>query len=166
MGARVKSSQNTQDRIMEIVSFLLKQILETPDNARCQGRLVKGLEERGYRRSEIDAAIELVLAVPEIISSTGDPDLARSTRLGTRVFSLTEQNKLGVAVRGRLLQYRSLGLLSESECEEVLLQLLLAESPEAGLADLYSAILKVVGDEERLMLLLPGVSQPVVAIIN
>lgn len=151
---------------MEIVSFLLKQILETPDDARSQGRLVKGLEERGYRRSEIDAAIELVLAVPEIISSTGDPGFTRSTHLGTRVFSLAEQNKLGIAVRGRLLQYRSLGLLTESECEEVLLQLLMTESPEAGLADLHSVILKVIGDEERLMLLLPGVGQPVTTITN
>lgn len=151
---------------MEIVSFLLKQILETPDDARCQGRLVKGLVERGYRRSEIDVAIELVLAVPEIISSTGDSDFTRSTPLGTRVFSPTEQIKLGMAVRGRLLQYRSLGLVSESECEEILLQLLLAESQEVGLADLHSAILKVVGDEERLMLLLPGAGQPIVTIAN
>ena len=130
MGARAKSSQTTQDRIMEIVSLLLKQIVEAPDDARCQGRLVKGLVARGYRRAEIDAAIELVLAVPEIISSTDSLDPAGATILGTRVFSLTEQHKLGVAVRGRLLQYRSLGLLSESECEEVVLQLLLAESPD------------------------------------
>ncbi len=69
-------------------------------------------------------------------------------------------------MRGQLLQYRESGLLTESECEEVLMHLLLAESREVGLSDLHHAIRKVVGDEDRLLLLLPHAAQPVYTVVN
>lgn len=166
MRARAKTGGNTQERIMEIVGFLLKKIIESPEEARCQGELVRGLEEQGYRRAEIDAAIELVLAVPEIISSTADPVAGHHVNLTTRVFSGIETQKLGLTVRGRLLQYRALGLLTELEWEQVMMHLLLTDSREVGLADLHLAMRKVIEDEERLMLLLPNPRLPLSATIN
>lgn len=155
MSGRNKQSQNIQDRVMEIVGLLLRKIMESPESASRRNRIIKGLERRGYERGEIDAAIELVMAVPEILGSI-------NARRGTeppayRIFSEYEQYKLGVTVRGRLIQYRALGLLTELELEEVLVHLLSVEGGEVGLADLHQALRKVVGDSERLMIILPGI---------
>ncbi len=164
MKTRAKAAQ-TQDRIMEIVVFLLKRIIASPDAICGESELVRSLEQKGYGRAEIDAAIELVFTVPEIINSAdhradphGDPT--------TRVFSQAEELKLGISVRSRLLQYRSLGLLTESEWEEVLMHLLLSEMREAGLADLYAAVRKVIHDEQRLLFLLPDPALPATLTVN
>jgi len=156
MGGRNKQSQNEQDRIMEIVGFLLRKIMESPETATRRSRIIKGLERKGYDRGEIDAAIELVLAVPEIIGSI-DSRIGRTELPANRIFSEIEQHKLGVTVRGRLLQYRALGLLTELELEEILIRLLSIEGQEVGLADLHQALRIVVEDSERLLIILPGI---------
>ena len=165
MRGRTRAGGSAHERIMEIVCFLLRRILESPEEARSEGNLVKGLEERGYGQAEIETAIELVFAVPEIITSA--TETSRRVKIATtRVFSPTEEVKLGLAVRGHLLQYREFGLLTELEWEEVLMHLLMIDSKEVGLADLHHAIRKVVGDENRLLLLLPNGTQPIYPTIN
>ena len=165
MRVRTKVGDNRQDRIMEIVGHLLRRILESPDEASSESELVRDLHAQGYRQAEIDAAIELVFAVPEIIAGTLKPP-ERSETTKTRIFSPAENFKLGMVTKGHLLRYREYGLLSEAEWEEVLIQLLLSESREVGLSDLHHAVRKVVTDEQRLLMLLPKTKQPVYGTIN
>ncbi|MGE5528281.1 MAG: DUF494 family protein [Patescibacteria group bacterium] len=156
MCARSKQGNSGEERIMEIVGFLLRKIIESPEEARLERHLVEGLEERGYRRSEIDAAMELIFAVPEIISSAFSRAIPDAPGRTVRVFSPLEERRLSISLRGRLLEYRALGLLSASEWEEVLMQLVFSEAREMNLADLEPALRKVVNDEERLQLISPN----------
>ena len=168
MRARAKAVQNPHDRIMEIVGILLKRIVATPGEQDSEGELLKGLEEQGYRRAEIDAAIELVFAVPVIITAAYPrlPEVPPAQNSKVRVFAPDEERKLSTAVRGRMLQYRALGLINESEWEEILIQLLFTESREVGLTDMHEAINRVINDKERIMLLMPGPIRSIYSIMN
>lgn len=165
MRARTKVGSNSQERILQIVGFLLRRILEFPEEASSEREMIRDLQERGYGQAEIDAAIELVFAVPEIVTGTLNPS-ARPAAATTRIFSPAENLKLGMAAKGHLLRYREYGLLSEAEWEEVLLQLLLSESREVGLIELHHAVRKVVADEQRLLLLLPKARPLIYGTIN
>ena len=150
-----EEKRDRQERLMEIVALLLERLAEIPEEFHLKEDLMKGLaEERGYTEPEIEDALALLLSASEKISHALVLRNDRPLHPAARVFTEAERLRLAPAVRDRLLRYRALGLLTESEWEEIILHLLYGDGLEAGEAELNDALRKVVGDE-RLLLLLP-----------
>ena len=146
---------HSRERLMEILVLLLERLAEIPEEFHLKEDLMKGLaEEKGYAESEIEEALAFLLSASEKISHALIPRNDRPLHPASRVFTEAERLRLAPVVRERLLRYRTLGILTETEWEEILLHLLYGDGLEAGEADLDDALRKVV-DDERLLLLLP-----------
>lgn len=148
-----EEKRERQERLMEIVAFLLQRLAEAPQGIHLKEDLMKGLaEEGGYTGTEIEEALALLLSASEKISHALVPRNDRPLHPAARVFTEAERLRLAPAVRDRLLRYRALGLLTESEWEEIILHLLYGDGIEAGVDELNEALRRVVGDERLLLL--------------
>jgi uncharacterized protein Smg (DUF494 family) len=144
------------ERVIEIVSYIMKQVLFQGDNICSERDLVDALVQQGFRPEEIDQAFKLLYSLPNALKS----DIGELSELsdlveGHRIFSPAEQKKLSVNCQGEILRLVNSSLLTLNELEKVLAEALQAETNEVGLKDLEQILHKVIVDEERLLMIIP-----------
>ena len=142
------------ERVMEIVNFVMKQVLFQGENTCSERNLVEALTQLGYDPIEIDMAFKFLYSLPNSIKSEEQSDLI-DLKEGYRILSTTEQKKLSIACQGEIIRLMSSSLLTLGELERVLEEALKFESGEVGLKELEFILHKVISDEERLLMILP-----------
>jgi uncharacterized protein Smg (DUF494 family) len=144
------------ERVIEIVSYIMKQVLFQGDNICSERDLVDALVQQGFCPEEIEQAFKLLYSLPNTLKSEIE-ELAELSDLkdGYRIFSPTEQKKLSVTCQGEILRLFNCSLLTLNELEKVLAEALLMDTNEVGLKDLEQILYKVIADEERLLMIIP-----------
>jgi uncharacterized protein Smg (DUF494 family) len=144
------------ERVIEIVSYIMKQVLFQGDNICSVRDLVDALVQQGFNPEEIEQAFKLLYSLPNALK-TNVEELSQLSDIkeGHRIFSPTEQKKLSVTCQGEILRLFNCSLLSLSELEKVLAEALQMETTEVGLKELEQILYKVIGDEERLLMIIP-----------
>lgn len=144
------------ERVIEIVNFVMKQVLDQGETSLSEKRLIEELVDLGYQSDEIKLAFKLIYSISNNLKS--DPESMGNViriRHGQRVFSADEQKKLSVSFQGELLRLTNLCLISSEEAEEVLVEAMQSASAEIGLKELDLILHKVINDEERLLMINP-----------
>jgi len=144
------------ERVIEIVSFIMKQVLFQGENLCSERLLVDALVQQGFHPEEIDKAFKLLYSLPNVLK-TDVEELEDLTGLedGHRIFSPTEQKKLTLTCQGEILRLFNSSLLTLNELEKVLAEALQMEANEVGLKELEQILYKVIADEERLLMIIP-----------
>lgn len=137
------------ERVIEIVSVLIRRLLRENAPVPAGPEIVEGLVREGYALSEIDAAFDLIYSVPD----PGTPSRESFPR-PSRVFSHPEMAKISREARDHLLTLYHLRLIGENEFEQVVVQLMNSEDP--GLAELSQALLEAIDDRSRAAFLQPA----------
>ena len=144
------------ERVIEIVNFVMKQVLDQGETHCSEKKLIEELMVLGYSTDEIKLAFKLIYSISDNLKS--DPESMGSSvsiRHGHRVFSPDEQKKLSVSFQGELLRLTGLQLISSEEAEKVLIEAMQSDSAEIGLKELDLILHKVINDEERLLMINP-----------
>ncbi|HBE79205.1 MAG TPA: hypothetical protein DDW65_15750 [Firmicutes bacterium] len=144
------------ERVIEIVSFIMKQVLFQGENICSERDLVDALVQQGFQPEEIERAFKLLYSLPTTLKSDIE-ELAELSDLeeGHRIFSPTEQKKITVTCQGEILRLFNSSLLSLNELEKVLAEALQMDTSEVGLKELEQILYKVIADEERLLMIIP-----------
>jgi uncharacterized protein Smg (DUF494 family) len=144
------------ERVIEIVSFIMKQVLFQGDAICTERDLVDALVQQGFRPEEIEQAFKLLYSLPTTLKSDIE-ELAELSDLeeGHRIFSPTEQKKITVTCQGEILRLFNSSLLTLNELEKVLAEALQMDTNEVGLKELEQILYKVIADEERLLMIIP-----------
>lgn len=144
------------ERVIEIVNFVMKQILFQGENNCSERDLMNALAQLGYTSNEIRDAFKLLHSIPSSLHETM-PQFENVTDLkgGHRILSPEEHQKLTVSCQGEIFRLISSSLLTTTELERVLFEAVQMENNEVGLRELELILHKVIADEERLLLILP-----------
>jgi uncharacterized protein Smg (DUF494 family) len=144
------------ERVIEIVSYIMKQVLFQGDNICSERDLVEALVQLGFNPEEIEQAFKLLYSLPNTLKSNIE-ELSELSDLeeGHRIFSPTEQKKLSITCQGEILRLVNSSLLTINELEKVLTEALQMETNEVGLKELEQILYKVIVDEERLLMIIP-----------
>jgi uncharacterized protein Smg (DUF494 family) len=146
------------DRIIEIVNYLIKQTIQiNNDNARSEESMVEQLLLLGYHPAEIKQALQMLTMIPDDLRNNIEDSTSFREPAGYRIFSEKERRRLSLPSQGRLIRLVNEGLLTAAELEAVLAEVSRIGDVELGLPELEILLQQVVGDEERLLLMLPHV---------
>lgn len=149
------------DRVIEIVNFVMKQVLFQGDNHCSERELVDSLVHLGYTAEEIEVAFKLLHSLPgSLKTDIQTVDDLIEIKDGYRVFSLAEQNKLSLACQGEIIRLINSSLITSREVEQILAEALQSEVAELGLRELELILHKVINDDERLLMILPHSLEP------
>ncbi len=144
------------DRVIEIVSFIMKQVLFQGDNLCSERILVDALVQQGFHHEEIEQAFKLLHSLPSALKANIEElEELKGLEDGHRIFSPTEQKKITVTCQGEILRLLNSSLLTLNELEKVLAEALQMETNEVGLKELEQILYKVIADEERLLMIIP-----------
>jgi uncharacterized protein Smg (DUF494 family) len=144
------------ERVIEIVSYVMKQVLFQGESACSERDLVFALVQLGYRPEEIEVAFKLLYSLPNTLKSEVEEiGIPIDFKQGFRVFSPSEQKKLTVSCQGEILRLVSNSLLSLGELEKVLAEAFRMDIYEVGIKELELILHKVIEEEERLLMILP-----------
>jgi uncharacterized protein Smg (DUF494 family) len=139
-------------RMIAIVEDLVRRILREAEPVGNSGEIVQSLLKQGYALDEIQQAFAWIFSDQEIIS---DEKPHEQLYNGERIFSSAEIGKLSFEFRSSLLRYHQAGLLSKNEMEKVLVEAMVSKEAELGEKDLYSILARIVGENQRLLLMIP-----------
>lgn len=144
------------ERVIEIVNFVMKQILFQGENCCSERDLMNALAQLGYTSDEIRDAFKLLHSIPSSLQETM-PEFENVSDLkdGHRILSPEEQQKLTVSCQGEIFRLMTTSLLTTTELEKVLFEAVQMDSNEVGLRELETILHKVIADEERLLLIFP-----------
>jgi Protein of unknown function (DUF494). len=144
------------ERVIEIVSYIMKQVLFQGENICSERDLVDALVRQGFRPDEIEQAFKLLYSLPSALK-TNIEELTELSNIeeGHRIFSPMEQKKLTMNCQDEILRLFNCSLLTLNELEQVLAEALQMETNEVGLKELEQILYKVITDEERLLMILP-----------
>jgi uncharacterized protein Smg (DUF494 family) len=144
------------ERVIEIVNYLMKQVYAHGENSCNERELVDSLVQLGYSPEEIHVAFKLLYSFPgSVKNDREDIPKTMDSREGFRVFSPDEQKKLSIACQGEIIQLMRNSLLTLPELEKILREALQTDATEIGLKELTVIIHKVIGDRDRLLMILP-----------
>lgn len=144
------------ERVIEIVNYLMKQVYTHGENSYNERDLVDSLVQLGYSPEEIHVAFKLLHSFPGSVKNTWQESVETlDAREGFRVFSPDEQKKLSMACQGEIIQLMHNSLLTLPELEKILMEALQTDAGEIGLKELTMIIHRVIGDRERLLMILP-----------
>jgi Smg protein len=133
-----------QERVMQIVSILIKKLLVENGKLEDADELLAKLTERGFTQEEIDSALELIYSLP------GTEEGA--TYLRHRVLSSGERHKLNHEAQAFLYQVMEKGLLAKHEFELLLWEAAIVGIPELGRREVEMLLANIIPDPERLFL--------------
>lgn len=144
------------ERVIEIMNYLMKQVCIHGENSYNERELVDSLVQLGYSPQEIHVALKLLYSFPDSVKNIQEEAIETiDSREGFRIFSPEEQKKLSLSCQGKIIQLMHNSLLTLPELEKILLEALQSEAGEIGLKELTIIIHKVIGDQERLLMILP-----------
>ena len=143
----------SDERIITAIKWLLKTILANGRNPIPVQDAVHGLLDAGFELEEIDAAVDLLVALPNLIQPEGglcsefDPDSQ-----AMRVLTPAEKVKLPRSARVALAIARR-RLISREEAEYILQHAMALDVGEVGVPELKWIIAQILEDETRALLL-------------
>ncbi len=145
------------ERVIEIVNYLMKQVYVHGENPCSERDLFDSLVQLGYSPEEINVAFKLLYSFPDTVKTSNEIQMDADFDLedGFRILSPDEQRKLSVVCQGEIIRLMSSSLLTLQELERILFEVSQIDSNEIGLRELETIIHKVIGDAERLMMILP-----------
>lgn len=147
---------NRMDRVIEIVNFVMKQVLFQGDNPCSERELVDSLVHLGYTPEEIEVAFKLLYSIPSSLKTDVQMvDDLFEIKDGYRVLSQAEQRKLSLTSQGEIIRLINSSLVTSKEVEQILAEVLQSEVQEVGLRELELILHKVINDDERLLMILP-----------
>lgn len=139
---------------MDIITFVVRWVLDDePSDDDVRG-LVRSLLDHGYTLHEIDAALTITFALPDILLARNHQSPVTSQAV--RVFSLSERSKIDVSAQGYLLKLLDQGFLTPSELEEVVNAAMSLDVEEVGISELRWLLPRVLQDAVRSALLASG----------
>lgn len=106
-----------QERIIEIIIYLLEQFQHTPDKD-TRKDLSEELFMRGYTENEVNLGFSWVLN--HLQSKTTDPDKLNAQDASDHILNDLENFVISPEAYGYLLQLYHLGVLSEPDMEDVI----------------------------------------------
>jgi uncharacterized protein Smg (DUF494 family) len=144
------------ERVIEIVNYLMKQVFTHGENTCNERDLMDSLVQLGYSPEEIHVAFKLFHSFPNSVKNVREESVTLlDVRDGFRIFSPEEQKKLSLSCQGELIQLMRNSLLTFPEVEKILMEALQTEAVEIGLKELTVIIHRIIGDRERLLMILP-----------
>lgn len=142
------------ERVIEIVNYVMKQIIFEGKHFDSEVDLMASLVELGYSEEEISVAFKLLHTIPYDLNSDKGFNIIDNDSTSHRVLSPGEQKKLTFSCQEEILRLKNNSLLNNEEFEKVLVEAILFESQNIGLKELEMILHKVVHDEERLLMIL------------
>ncbi|MBM7623533.1 DUF494 family protein [Sporohalobacter salinus] len=144
------------ENVIEIVSYLVKQIMHNEDIIENEEQLVENLVSQGYEIADIDTAFELIFSSDVYNEENGAEDSNDEFKFkkSQRILDIRERFKLSVSAQGVLLRLSSLGLISDDELEELLEKSVHIKKRELGLKSLWKILSKVIDDPTRLSVII------------
>lgn len=144
------------ERVIEIVNYLMKQVYAHGENSYNERDLMDSLVQLGYSPEEIHVAFKLLHSFPGPMKNRDESCSEMiKTRGGFRIFSPEEQKKLSIACQGEIFQLMRNSLLTLPEVEKILMEVFRTDAAEIGLKELTIIIHRVIGDRQRLLMILP-----------
>jgi len=138
-------------RIIEIISFLIKELLEEDKIISCEQEIVETLVEQGYKLEEINMAFVLIFSLEGKIEKThGDKE--QENYEAKRFLTYLEKFKLTLAAQGLLIRLTEAQLITPHELERVL-SWVVKKPEEIGTEELWEIVEKVVDDSIRFTLI-------------
>ena len=113
------------DRVIEIVNYVMKQVLYQGESPCSERELVDSLVQLGYQPEEIVLAFKLLHSLPRNLKS--DVEVLGGlidTKDGLRVFSQSERKKLSFSCQGEIIRLMNQSLLTMEELENILAEAL------------------------------------------
>lgn len=144
------------ERVGEIVAWLIRQFLYGEQPVVAQETLVRDLVRRGYSLDEIHAAFASVFMPPDPDDETpaSNPGLVKAAP--GRAFTPLEIAKISPAARGMLVYLSHVGLLQPGELEVLLLEAVDANTPEVGMKEIRWLLSQVIQDPDRALMATGG----------
>ncbi|MGI6036912.1 MAG: DUF494 family protein [Limnochordia bacterium] len=142
------------ERLAAAIRWLVKEILEKDWAPTLVETAVSGLLEEGFDLKEIDAALELLSALPELIRSRGNLSFDLEDSQGLRILTWEERTKLSRAAQNWLLRLVNHELITRGELEEILVHVHSLEHGPIGISELKWIITQALEDETRAFLLI------------
>lgn len=145
------------ERVIEIMNYLMKQVYAHGESGCNERDLMDTLVQLGYSPEEIHVAFKLLHSFPGSVKNVREENGFEmiNSRGGFRIFSPEEQKKLSIACQGEIYQLMRNSLLTLPELEKILMEVLQTDATEIGLKELTIIIHRVIGDRNRLLMILP-----------
>jgi len=139
------------ERVWEIVNLLVEMMSTDSDSPDTGISLIERLVKRGYHLGEIDAALQTVFSLPVRIAvvDTGDSSQNQRKHVSRRLLSSAERLALSTEAQDKLLRLSACGLVTDSELEDALLQLVTSSLRDVGVLELLLLLMSIIRDEDR-----------------
>lgn len=139
------------ERVWEIVNLLVEMMSTDSDSPDTGISLIERLVKRGYHLGEIDAALQTVFSLPVRIAvvDTGDSSRNQRKHVSRRLLSSAERLALSTEAQDKLLRLSACGLVTDSELEDALLQLVTSSLRDVGVLELLLLLMSIIRDEDR-----------------
>ena len=109
-----------RSRIMDIVSFIIKEVLEGKDLFETETEIVESLMDQGYSLEEINSAFDWLFSL--VTKGTAKKRIEPTT--SRRVLHYLERLKLNSQAYGLLIRMQESGLITPTQQEEIIEQAL------------------------------------------
>lgn len=135
-------------QVVEIINYLIKEILTQGDLGLDASEVIKNLLDMGYRPEDIDRAFELIFYTEEIIDLPSDRqgDLQKKFRVLTPI----EKQFIIPEVQGVLIKLHHRELLTGSELDRLIYKVISYPYFPVTMVDLGILLKAVAEDESRL----------------
>jgi len=138
-------------RIIEIISFLVKELLEEDKDINGEEQLVDALLEQGYNLEEINMAFALIFSLEGKIEKNYT-DKEQENYQAKRFLTILEKTKLTLSAQGLLIRLSEAKLVTPHEIERIL-SWVMQRNEEVNLEDLWYIVEKVIDNDLRFILL-------------
>ncbi|MGM9571539.1 MAG: DUF494 family protein [bacterium] len=138
-------------RIVEIINFLVKELLENDNAVVDEESIVQSLMQLGYQIEEINMAFVLIFSLEGRIEKQC---LGRtiSHPKSIRVLNVIERSKLTLDAQGLLINLRQENMITEDELERVL-DVVIHQPEEVNQKRVWEIIEQIVADNKRYVLM-------------
>lgn len=143
------------EEVIEIISLLIKRMLNDEELVLEEEELIQELIDEGYDIKDIDKAFELIYNDTDIIEAENiETDNLENLKYYNRIFTMAEKMYLPLNIQGLLIKLISSNLLSNKENEEIIIKAI-KNSYVGGISpiNLWNIVEEVVSDESKLGLI-------------
>ncbi|AGB40617.1 Protein of unknown function (DUF494) [Halobacteroides halobius DSM 5150] len=144
--------------VYEIISQLVRKMLNKEQEITDEERLISTLQEEGYKLEDINQAFEFIFSSSDII------DISKDKEHKQRILDFRERFKFNLNVQGIIIKLNSLDLLSNEELETIITKSVSHHKIRLDVLDFWEILEEIIDDEFRLATLVEKI--PEFKIIN
>lgn len=138
-------------RIVEIINFLVKELLENDNAMVDEESIVQSLMQLGYQIEEINMAFVLIFSLEgRIEKQCLGKTLSHPESI--RILSVIERSRLTLDAQGLLINLRQENMLTEDELERVI-DVVIHQPEEVDKKRVWEIIEQIVADDKRYVLM-------------